>query len=117
MTDQPWAGADFIRAPSARTAVAIRAGVAPSTSRRPISRVWPATDHAISAYSPAVASATVSPANKTNSEKVIELAQDLQNASTLTVDEATGDEAPRAGKAEGANLHLAPYAVAVLSAQ
>ena len=55
--------------------------------------------------------------NKTNSEKTVDLAQDLQNASTLTVDEATGDEAPRAGKAEGANLHLAPYAVAVLSVQ
>ena len=53
--------------------------------------------------------------NKTNSEKTVELAQDLQNASMLTVDEATGDEAPRAGKADGANLHLAPYAVAVLS--
>ena len=55
--------------------------------------------------------------NKTNSEKTVELAQDLQNASTLTVDEATGDEAPRAGKAEGANLRLAPFAVTVLSVQ
>jgi Glycosyl hydrolases family 39 len=55
--------------------------------------------------------------NKTNGEKTIELAQGLQNASMLTVDEATGDEAPRAGKAEGANLHLAPFAVAVLSVQ
>src|SRR5205085_4534713 len=55
--------------------------------------------------------------NKTNSEKVIVLEQDLQNASMLTVDEATGDEAPRAGKAEGANLQLAPFAVAVLSVQ
>jgi hypothetical protein len=53
--------------------------------------------------------------NKTNSEKTVDLAQDLQNASMLTVDEATGDEVPRAGKADGANLHLAPYAVAVLS--
>jgi Glycosyl hydrolases family 39 len=53
--------------------------------------------------------------NKTNSEKTVELAQDVQNASMLTIDEATGDEAPRAAKVDGANLHLAPYAVAVLS--
>ncbi len=55
--------------------------------------------------------------NRVNSEKTVMLSQDLQNASTLTVDEETGDEAPRAGKAEGANLKLAPFAVTVLSVQ
>ena len=55
--------------------------------------------------------------NKTNAEKTVVLEQDLQNASTLTVDEQTGDEAPRAGKAEGANLRMAPFAVTVLSLQ
>jgi hypothetical protein len=55
--------------------------------------------------------------NKTNDEKTVALAQDLQNASTLTVDEATGDDAPRAGKAAGANLTMAPFAVTVLSVQ
>jgi hypothetical protein len=53
--------------------------------------------------------------NKTNSEKSVKLGAELQNASSLTVDEATGDEAPRAGKAEGAELKLAPFAVTVLS--
>jgi hypothetical protein len=55
--------------------------------------------------------------NRVNSEKTVTLSQELQNASTLTVDEETGDEAPRAGKAEGANLKLAPFAVTVLSVQ
>ena len=55
--------------------------------------------------------------NKTNSDKTVALDQDLQNASTLTVDEETADEAPRAGKAEGANLKLAPFAVTVLNVQ
>lgn len=54
-------------------------------------------------------------ANRANSSKTVVLDQDLQNASILTVDEQTGDEAPRADKAQGANLQLAPFAVAVLS--
>jgi hypothetical protein len=53
--------------------------------------------------------------NRTNSEKTVVLAPELQSASTLTVDEQTGDEAPRAGKADGANLKLAPFAVTVLT--
>ncbi len=52
--------------------------------------------------------------NKTNTEKTAKLPSELQGASTLTVDEETGDEAPRAGKADGAELKLAPYAVTVL---
>ena len=55
--------------------------------------------------------------NGTNSGKTVTLGQDLQNASALTVDEETGDEAPRAGKPDGANLRLAPFAVTVLSVQ
>ena len=55
--------------------------------------------------------------NRANEEKAIELAQDLQNASTLTVDEETGDEAPRAGKPESGKLRMAPFAVTVLSVQ
>ena len=55
--------------------------------------------------------------NKTNSGKTVTLSAELQNASSLTVDEATGDEAPRAGKAEGADFKLAPFAVTVLSVQ
>jgi hypothetical protein len=52
--------------------------------------------------------------NKTNSEKTLALGADMQNASTLTVDEETGDEAPRSGKVDGGQLRLAPFAVTVL---
>jgi hypothetical protein len=55
--------------------------------------------------------------NKTNSEKTVKLSSELQNASSLTVDEKTGDDEPRAGKAGGADLTLAPFAVTVLSVQ
>ena len=47
--------------------------------------------------------------------KTVVLDQDLQNASILVVDEESGDEAPRTINAQGANLQLAPFAVAVLS--
>ena len=53
--------------------------------------------------------------NKTNSEKSFTLAPDMVNASTLTVDEASGDNEARAGKAESAEFKLAPFAVTVLS--
>ena len=55
--------------------------------------------------------------NKTNFEKTVTLSSELQNATSLTVDESTGDDEPRAGKADGTELTLAPFAVAVLSAQ
>jgi Glycosyl hydrolases family 39 len=55
--------------------------------------------------------------NKTNSEKRVALGADLQNGASLTVDEETGDEPPRAGKAEGSELKLAPFAVTILNAQ
>lgn len=53
--------------------------------------------------------------NKTNSEKTVTLGSDLQNASSLTVDETTGDDAPRAATAEGNELKLAPFAVSILT--
>jgi len=55
--------------------------------------------------------------NKTNTEKTLKLSPELIGASTLTVDEVTGDNPPRAGKADGEELKLAPFAVEVLSAQ
>ncbi len=55
--------------------------------------------------------------NRTNKEKTVTLSPELQNASSFTVDEATGDDEPRAGKADGSNYKLAPFAVTVLSVQ
>ncbi len=55
--------------------------------------------------------------NKTNREKTVKLASDLQNASIQTIDEQTGDDEPREGKVAGDELKLAPFAVTVLSAQ
>ncbi len=52
--------------------------------------------------------------NKTNSEKAVKLSSDFENAASLTVDEATGDEEPRAGKVDGPEMKLAPFAVTVL---
>lgn len=54
-------------------------------------------------------------ANRSNREQTLTLSAELQGASSLTVDEETGDDAPRAGKAEGGELTLAPFAVTVLS--
>ncbi|MGB6190840.1 MAG: glycosyl hydrolase family 39, partial [Terracidiphilus sp.] len=56
-------------------------------------------------------------ANKTNAERTVQLLGDLQNATSLTVDEATGDDAPRTGRVTGGSVTLAPFAVAVLSLQ
>jgi hypothetical protein len=53
--------------------------------------------------------------NKTNSERTVKVSSDFENAGSLTVDEATGDEEPRAGKADGTEIKLAPFAVTVLS--
>ena len=52
--------------------------------------------------------------NKTNSEKTVKLAADLAGASSLTVDEETGDEEPRTGTVQGEELKMAPFAVTVL---
>ena len=53
--------------------------------------------------------------NKTNSDKTVTLSSDVQSAASLTVDEETGDEAPRTGKTDGAELKMAPFAVTVLT--
>jgi len=55
--------------------------------------------------------------NKTNSDKKVSLSSDFQSAASSTVDEETGDEAPRAGKTDGAELKMAPFAVTVLTVQ
>ena len=52
--------------------------------------------------------------NKTNTDQTVKLSAELANGATLTVDDQTGDEAPRAGKADGAELKMAPFAVTVL---
>ncbi len=54
--------------------------------------------------------------NKTNTERTVKLQPDLANGATWTVDEASGEDAPRAGRADGAELKLAPFAVVVLKA-
>jgi hypothetical protein len=54
--------------------------------------------------------------NKNNTGKTVKLQAELANGSTLTVDEQTGDDAPRVGKANGDELKLAPFAVTVLQA-
>ena len=53
--------------------------------------------------------------NKANSEKTVKLSSELHDAASLTVDEETGDEAPRATAAAGDELKLAPFAVTVLT--
>jgi hypothetical protein len=54
--------------------------------------------------------------NKTNTEKTVKLQPELADSATWTVDEATGEDAPRAGRAAGRELKLAPFAVTVLQA-
>lgn len=55
--------------------------------------------------------------NKTNAEKTLKLAADLHGASALTIDEATGDNEPRADKVAADEIKMAPFAVTVLSVQ
>jgi hypothetical protein len=55
--------------------------------------------------------------NKTNSDKTVNLSSEFQSAESLTVDESTGDEEPRANKINGPELKMAPFAVTVLSIQ
>ena len=54
---------------------------------------------------------------KTNTDKTVTLTPEFHNAASLTVDEATGDEQPRAATVNGAELKMAPFAVTILSAQ
>jgi hypothetical protein len=56
-------------------------------------------------------------ANKTNTQKIVKFGSEMQNASSLTIDEETGDNEPRGGKLEGGELKMAPFAVTVLSVQ
>jgi hypothetical protein len=55
--------------------------------------------------------------NRTNSDKTINLAADMQNASTLTVDESSGDDAPQSAKTSAGELKLTPFAVTILTLQ
>jgi hypothetical protein len=52
--------------------------------------------------------------NKSNTEEKVTVPADFANATYTTVDEATGDDPPRTGKLNGAELILAPFAVTVL---
>ena len=53
--------------------------------------------------------------NRANSKKTVELGADILGADSLTVDEETGDAEARAGKVQGQQLKMAPYAAAVLT--
>jgi hypothetical protein len=54
-------------------------------------------------------------ANRTNEEKTVAVPEDFANADLSTVDETTGDNAPREEKVSGTQIVLAPFAVAVVS--
>ena len=47
---------------------------------------------------------------------MMKLQPDLATDATWTVDEASGEDGPRAGRADGAELKLAAFAVTVLGA-
>lgn len=53
--------------------------------------------------------------NRSNREQRLSMAADLESASTLTVDQQSGDDPPRLGSVSGRELTLAPFAVSVLS--
>lgn len=55
--------------------------------------------------------------NTTNREQRFALSDDLNNAASLTVDGATGDDAPRQGNADAKSFTMAPFAVTVLTMQ
>ena len=55
--------------------------------------------------------------NKSNREVTVSLSPELRHASALTVDEMTGDGAPRTEEMNGLDLKLAPFAVSILSAK
>ncbi|HKO13822.1 MAG TPA: hypothetical protein VJV22_17770 [Acidobacteriaceae bacterium] len=54
--------------------------------------------------------------NRANEEKTVALPAEFAGASCVTVDESTGDDAPRTGAVSGANLTLAPFGVTVVTA-
>lgn len=53
--------------------------------------------------------------NRTNAQRTLKLAADLQNGSMLTVDEDTGDDPPHTARISGDELKMAPFAVTILS--
>lgn len=55
--------------------------------------------------------------NMSDEKHVLDVPQNFANARFETVDEATGDDAPRESKVEGRELSLAPFAVTVLRAK
>jgi hypothetical protein len=79
-------------------------------------------DTKLSGHSDIDAQAFVTPAgkkllllNKRNRAIDVTLPKDAQNGNLLIVDEASGEGAARASKAEGAHLKMAPFAVIVVS--
>jgi hypothetical protein len=52
--------------------------------------------------------------NKSNQEERVTVPADFASAAYATVDEATGDDAPRTGQLSGTEVTLAPFAVTVL---
>jgi Glycosyl hydrolases family 39 len=55
--------------------------------------------------------------NKSNKDERVTAPADFANAQFATIDEATGDDAPRTGKLSGTEVTLAPFAVTVLKAE
>lgn len=55
--------------------------------------------------------------NKSNREETVTVPPEFAHAEFATVDGATGDNAPRAGALDGAQLTLAPFAVTVLKSE
>ena len=53
--------------------------------------------------------------NKTNNDQTVNLGPDFKHAASLTVDEGTGDDAPRAVEIDSAEIKMAPFAVTVLT--
>jgi Glycosyl hydrolases family 39 len=53
--------------------------------------------------------------NKTNSEKSLKLDPGWKGASSLTVEESTGDDEPRSATVDGDELKMAPFAVSVVT--
>ena len=55
--------------------------------------------------------------NKTNRESTVEISPEWQHSHLLTIDEDTGDGEPRSQEVSSPELKLAPFAVAVISAE
>lgn len=55
--------------------------------------------------------------NKSNDEETVGVPAGVGHAEFFTVDEATGDDAPRTEPLSGSSLTFAPFAVTVLKAE